>query len=59
MTEEEFQIEAKKHGIPENIVRENVKAIRKMKKFIPDLTYEESLRKMIKIQNEPDEELSV
>jgi hypothetical protein len=59
MTEEEFQAEAKKHGIPEDIIRENVEAIRKMKRFIPNLTYEESLRTMVKIQNESDEELSV
>jgi hypothetical protein len=59
MTEEEFQVEAKKNGIPEDVIRENVEAIRKMKKFIPNLTYEESLKTMIKIQNEPNEELSV
>jgi hypothetical protein len=59
MTEEEFHAESKKYGIPENIVMENIKAIKKMKKFIPGLTYEETLTMMIKIQREFDEGLSV
>jgi hypothetical protein len=38
---------------------ENIKAIRKMKKFIPSLTYEETLAMMIKIQREPNEKLRI